>query len=475
MAKLTEKQTWIFKTVRWIETVVMFAGLVIVLSNLSSLNVLQMSGIVITNVVMGVLTMLGYSVLMVACTVDQTEQDRSKVLFCLLIALGYIGVLTENMSWAVDGRAEYITLNHILSFSSFLVACFIVPVFWLYQDSILSEKPQKIHCRIVLALMLVDVIYLIIARATGYLYTIDAAGYYIPGNGTVLASIYPMLAEILCVVENLSHKMPLRQRIIFIAILLPSVPTFLGTVWENFAILYVGFFFDFMLFYIAVQMERNIQFLQQQKQLAEQSRKLTEQHTRIMLSQIQPHFLYNTLAAIYQLCGKDVTLARQVIRNFSSYLRVNMDSLNRSAPIPFEKELAHVKTYLEIELVRFAEVLKVEYDIACTDFVLPALTLQPLVENAVKYGARSRHEGGTVTISTHRDSGKVYVSVHDDGMGFDPTQLPEDGRSHVGIANTRDRLAAICDAELEINSVLGEGTTATIILKEEQPHESTAG
>ena len=116
--------------------------------------------------------------------------------------------------------------------------------------------------------------------------------------------------------------------------------------------------------------------------------------------------------------------------------------------------------------LRFSDILNIEYDIQVTDFEIPALTLQPLVENAVKYGIRSREDGGTVSISTKRENGKIYVSVHDDGMGFDPSKNDSDGRSHIGIENTRRRLQLMVNADLIIDSKIGTGTTATIVLED---------
>ena len=109
------------------------------------------------------------------------------------------------------------------------------------------------------------------------------------------------------------------------------------------------------------------------------------------------------------------------------------------------------------------------YDLESTDFRLPTLTLQPLVENAVTYGVRKSETGrGTVTIRSREYPDRWEVSVTDDGPGFVPDSLPGDSeRSHVGLRNVRERLKHTCGGELRIDSVLGEGTTATIILPKE--------
>lgn len=211
-------------------------------------------------------------------------------------------------------------------------------------------------------------------------------------------------------------------------------------------------------------LEQKLQSIRQQELLAQQSRDLAELRMQMMISQIQPHFLYNTLSVIYQLCGRDAQMARKMVRNFSTYLRTNMDSLKRTQPVPFAEELKHVNIFLDIEKQRFRDILNVEYDISCDDFTLPALSLQPLVENAVEHGIRSREEGGTVRISTYREPGRIVIAVCDDGMGFDTKQAFSDGRSHVGIENARTRLQMMCGGTLTIDSVPGQGTTAAIVI-----------
>ena len=189
-----------------------------------------------------------------------------------------------------------------------------------------------------------------------------------------------------------------------------------------------------------------------------------EQRIQIMMSQIKPHFLYNALGTIEDLCGMDPQKAQETTVKFSQYLRGNMDSISKTEPIPFEEELAHTKLYLDMEQVRFGRDLHIRYEIHCSAFSLPALTLEPLAENAVQHGIREKPDGrGTVTILS-RDAGDHYeVSVTDDGLGFDPAALSDDG-THIGISNVRDRVEKMCSGALQIQSGTGKGTTATILI-----------
>ena len=190
--------------------------------------------------------------------------------------------------------------------------------------------------------------------------------------------------------------------------------------------------------------------------------KLQESQISIMLSQIQPHFLYNTLNSIYQLCETNPMRARTMVNFFAEYLRNNLSTLEEPGLISFESELAHIKTYLEIEKIRFEDTLEIEYDIKCKDFSLPVLTVQPIVENAVKHGTSKKRGGGKVLISTEEDAENYIVKISDTGCGFDPSVPKNDGKIHVGIENVSQRLSNMCEGSLTIESEIGVGTLATI-------------
>lgn len=204
---------------------------------------------------------------------------------------------------------------------------------------------------------------------------------------------------------------------------------------------------------------------QESIRLREVENELIESRIVIMLSQIQPHFLYNSISCIQELCLMAPQKAYDALAKFAHFLRGNMDSLTSTEPILFERELRHVENYLALEKIRFEDRLSVEYDIVEEGFYIPALTIQPIVENAVRYGISKRKSGGTVKISTYREKNEIVVEVADDGMGFDSSSVTSgtDGRSHVGMENVRRRLKTQCGGRLEVNSS-SEGTTVKIII-----------
>ena len=192
---------------------------------------------------------------------------------------------------------------------------------------------------------------------------------------------------------------------------------------------------------------------------------LKESRISLMLSQIQPHFIYNTLGTIERMCLKDPEKAFQLVRNFSLYLRGNFSELDSVTPIRFAEELKHVEYYVNIERVRFPD-MNIEYEVETTDFVLPALSVQPLVENAIKHGLMRLESGGAVVIHSYESPTHFCVEVRDNGVGFD-TETPVDKKKHVGLRNIRGRLKAMVNGELILESKPGVGTKAVIMIPKE--------
>ena len=189
---------------------------------------------------------------------------------------------------------------------------------------------------------------------------------------------------------------------------------------------------------------------------------LQESRISIMLSQMQPHFIFNTLNTIYHLCELDPEIARSTINSFSKYLRNNIDNLNRSEMIHFEKEMSFVKAYLDIEKVRFDDELQITFDTAVTNFKIPVLTVQPIVENAVKHGTSKKEGVSSLFISTRETDDCYEITIRDTGVGFDTSHQLCDEHKHIGISSVRQRIENLCDGTLTIESTIGEGTTAII-------------
>jgi signal transduction histidine kinase len=222
------------------------------------------------------------------------------------------------------------------------------------------------------------------------------------------------------------------------------------------AALYI--FLALLILYLTIYVDRETEILKQQEEL-------TRSRVDIMRSQIQPHFLYNALSVIVYYCDSDPQLAKQTTLVFSNYLRENLNSLATADAVPFEQELAHVKNYLYLEKLRFEDRLNVTYDIQTTDFRLPFISVQPLVENAVRHGVGARKSGGSVAISTQELADCYEVAVSDNCSGFEQS---DDDDPHRGIKNIRRRVEEISGGTLSIKSETGSGTVATIRIPKER-------
>ena len=205
-------------------------------------------------------------------------------------------------------------------------------------------------------------------------------------------------------------------------------------------------------------------YKEQERKIKEQEEELASTRIAILLSQIQPHFIFNSLSAIETLCKKDADEAAEALDHFSEYLKGSMAGLTEKEKILFEHELHHVQNYLYIEQKRFGNRLKIVYDIREKGFLIPALTMQPMVENAVRHGICQKLEGGCLTIRTYADATNWIIEVEDDGVGFQVEDLEQMRDNHVGVSNVRSRLKMMCDGELEIKSVQGEGTKVRMII-----------
>ncbi len=189
---------------------------------------------------------------------------------------------------------------------------------------------------------------------------------------------------------------------------------------------------------------------------------MAEQRIRIMMTQIQPHFLYNTLSTIQALCRIDPEKAFDVTERFGTYLRQNIDSLGQPNLIPVEKELEHTKIYTDIECVRFDNI-SVEYVTPETGFMIPALSIQPLVENAIRHGVRNR-EHGIIKVSTRKTDTGYQIVIEDNGKGFDTSLIKQDDSEHIGINNVKERIESMCGGILTIESTENTGTIVTILI-----------
>ncbi|MNI21930.1 Sensor histidine kinase YpdA [compost metagenome] len=210
-----------------------------------------------------------------------------------------------------------------------------------------------------------------------------------------------------------------------------------------------------------------VQTLLQLKEAVEQAIRM---ETLFLQSQIKPHFVYNALSGIISLCYSDGPRAGKLLGEFSNYLRLSFDLDPRHAKVSLKRELSLTKSYIEIEKARFGARLNVESDVDVrTETLIPALILQPLVENAIRHGIMKRLSGGTVVIRAKLEPQGLRITVQDDGVGMTAEQLDRifkrerlDGS--IGLINVHKRLMNEFGQGLRIESVQDKGSTVTFLI-----------
>jgi two-component system LytT family sensor kinase len=182
-----------------------------------------------------------------------------------------------------------------------------------------------------------------------------------------------------------------------------------------------------------------------------------------LANQINPHFLFNTLASISSLVRLQPETARMVIQRLSALLRRLMRSQDHF--VPLREELLSIDDYLDIEVIRFGPQLRVQKDIdpATLDVLVPSMILQPIVENSIKHGLSRKVGGGRILIRTERRHRTARIEVVDDGLGMTPERLSEAFQSGIGLSNVSERLRVIYGeaCHLQLESTLDRGTSVS--------------
>ncbi|WP_176475416.1 ATP-binding protein [Paenibacillus sp. 7541] len=210
--------------------------------------------------------------------------------------------------------------------------------------------------------------------------------------------------------------------------------------------------------------------------VARAAREQTRLEAAWLQAQIQPHFLFNTLNSVAALAEVDTERMQRLLLAFGDYLRSSFDFTNLNRLVPLRKELGLVQSYLYIEKERFGDRIQIEWEVnQHLELNVPPLSVQPLVENALRHGLLQRSRGGTVRIRVIDRGDRAEISVEDNGVGIDPNTLrkalnPEDGigsSSGVGLANTDRRLKQLYGTGLKVKGAVGLGTIVSFTVPKE--------
>ena len=277
--------------------------------------------------------------------------------------------------------------------------------------------------------------------------------------------LLPMLLILLLNFAGTVQRRNQLSRKVYLSFLIAILPTtlalFVQLFIDVFPLLDISYILAALSMYSFILSDQIEQDLCRQREIARQQREIANQRASIMVLEMRPHFIYNTLSSIYSLCDQDPKAARQVIKDFNIYLRKNFTAVASDVLIPFSAELEHTRAYLAVEQALYEDSLFVDYDKPHTWFRMPPLTLQPIVENAVKHGRDPYAGPFHISVRTRKTDSGSEIVVADDGRGFEPA---DNGEPHIALNNIRQRLEMMCGGRISIAPNEGGGTVVTVTI-----------
>ena len=354
---------------------------------------------------------------------------------------------------------NYTSNNFVISFYTLFYIMNNLEAFLLF---IYMLKYIKLNRNIKHILSLINIILFSLMVLTDFLnvfthiffYAED--GVYIRSKTMIIAQIYQfIMLTIVFFVTLFNKKLNFREKTAFgIYCMMPLIAILIQNIFKGYAIAYASIIIAVEILFFFINVEKNIE-------LAREEEKNKEAQIKLMLSQIQPHFIYNSLSSISTLIEIEPARAQKALDDFTDYLRMNLASVTETKLIPFEYELKHIKTYVELEKIRFGDRINVIYDIGTTDFNVSPLSIQPVVENAIKHGILKRIEGGTVNIKTYENDTSCVIEIEDNGVGFNIKDVNFFNNKHFGINNIKYRIDK-SNGKFEIDSEVNKGTKVKI-------------
>ena len=390
---------------------------------------------------------------------------NSKIIWLLGLVILFAGLYFTYTSFGISFWSESIVFNTSILGISMILYNFFLSV--LITASL--QKTKKIGVITSIILGIANIILFVLPM-------IPKVFFYDTWRYWILAQSLANITLIVCLIKELTNAKT-KDKLVYIGAFLPlvafgmdSIATLLG-LWEGGIVSQYVFIILFIVATVVLLriIPSSINAITKAKELETEklvlNTQLAESRVSTMMSQIRPHFIYNTLGSIEQLCALNPLKAGELVHNFAKYLRGNFGELDNPKPILMSQEMEHVHHYINIENVRFPD-MTFSFEMNSNDFHIPALTIQPIVENAIKHGLMKLSKGGTIKVVSYETKESYCIAVEDDGVGFDTTVLLDE-RKHVGIRNIRGRLKAMVNGALEIESSIGVGTKVLITIPKE--------
>ena len=415
---------------------------------------MMMSGIALANFTI-VVNGLVFSLLGLLLTVFLRRTNfESRGFFLVLFSL-LVGCTASEFICALSRST---LLSRVTLFLSSLFSSLLIPPFSLHllRCTGKSWRSSWLFCTVA-ALWAAYFVLLVLTQFTNVIYYYTPDNVYHRGPWYLLLLVPPTLMMAVNLIGLYCSRSALtpRQRLAFLSyFLVPMVCMVLQMFFYGLLLIALGMSVGIMLMFIFLLSDQVDRSLRQAEENA-------RQQASIYVLQMRPHFIYNTLMSIYYLCKKDADKAQQVILDFSRYLKKNFTAIASEDSVPFTEELEHTRAYLAVEKARYEDRLFVQFDTPVTMFRLPPLTLQPIVENSVKYGISPGLDPLYISIITQKSEDGVTVFVDDTGPGY---MQPKDDEPHIALANIRERLKIVCSGTLEIEPRKGGGTRIVIFI-----------
>ncbi len=382
------------------------------------------------------------------------NHNRSILLLSEFLAVVSIAVLGDMIGWLAEGKSVVIALSATVCsyIASYLILVIYEDIIAFFANSNTENsmyKRLRWYPKLVRAVFVIETILILVSVVTGDAFSVfyyDASAVYHRGNNFMITQIPGILLVLGFIPFLVSAQKQVPQEIFLPLLSFPllGVPGAILTVKTGLPLRNICFIIS--LFFIVIG------FLYYNYRLRINNEiEIYRMEQEIVNLQIQPHFLYNVLNEIYYLCKKDPDLAQEAIADFSDYLRENLETIKSEHMVPFEKEIEHTEHYLRLEKLRYEERLDVIWNLEETDFSIPPLVLETIVENAVKHSVAKSRNGGSITITSKKtkDHGKeeMLISVEDrrfDTEGNSGMYGGEDKSTHIGIENAEKRLESLC-------------------------------
>ena len=422
------------------------------------------------------ITLMIISLLVVIVMINRKNSIPATELFYVMIALltaitllDTVGGFCENGEYLTGMGLEWrIRLRTIVNTLSYILRPFVI----MTEVMVIIPKEVKLKPLTAIPALMNMIIYSTAFSGSGIAFIITDDNHFSRGplgSFVFIAQLFYVIVLTVISVKYFNESSTEKNAIVILIILqsiLTSLLEYEGTVVEAANAVTALAVLEYYIY---------LSYIYQQKMreaIAVKDLAIEKDRLIIFRNQIQPHFIYNSLSIIRSLAKRDSGRAVSCIDSFSDYLKAHIGALDTEDLIPLEKELENVRVYLDLVRADKTRKLDVVYDIKSADFMLPSLSLEPVVENAVNHGIS--REGGVITVSSLETEDAYLITVTDNGTARNSPSDDMPYHMGVGIENTRKRLMMQCRGTLEMD-MRESGTTVTVTIPKNGRSEQNEG